>query len=540
MVLAMVIAAGCDGEAATLVVQVRTDLLPGQELAAVEVAIEGEVGVTRVDASTARDWGLGVRVLERAVARGTHRLRVAAVDAAGATVVERPVRVTVDGGGVRVVTVLLTRDCQGVTCPGAGDPAAIACLGGRCVEDGCVEEDAAACGARACATAADCAPVAGACATVECSASGACFAAPDHAACAAGEVCSTTLDCMETSCSEWSMELPSGGVLPQIGPRITASVGGLHVVWSPIESLVLPAVRSARLDLGGMPASPPLDLVQSRVIDARVGAWPGGATLTASDEAAALVIQPLDPSGAFVGTQTTLNLLSQAGPYDAASSGSYDAVAWTDDATGTQQVLYHVAPRDGASGVFGRVSPDPSLAVMGSLVFASDAFIAVYTDALAGPVDIRAGRIGERSSAPLDDRLLIPDLGTAVVLDAAYGGAHLGVAYAAEDGVVRFASFTARLEPVAAPVVVGGLAGTSGVAVAFDGTAFGIVWLDARAAFHFARVTGEGTVLALERLVDPGADVSSSIDMTAAGGSFYVAFHASTGLFHLWLSRICP
>ncbi len=181
-----------------LVVQVRTDLAPGVSFDAVRVRLEreGSASLDRVVlAVDGSDWGAGVRVLEEPVAAGRHQLLVSALDASGAVIVERPLAVRLEGGGVRVSTVLLTADCQGVVCPApAGDPALAACVGGRCASDECTEEDGAACGASECAAAEDC-PAVSACATRECTASGTCFAAPIAGACAEGLVCDAALGC---------------------------------------------------------------------------------------------------------------------------------------------------------------------------------------------------------------------------------------------------------------------------------------------------------------------------------------------------------
>lgn len=181
---------GCDAST-TLVVQVRSDLVPGRDFARVEVRVEGPGGDPRIASVDARaqPWGAGVRVAEVGVAPGDYHLEVAALDASGATVVARPVSVDVTGG-VRVVTVLLSVACRDVVCPTTGvDASRVACHGGRCVDEACAEESAGSCADPECASPADCVEPAGACASVECTASGTCFDVLDHASCASGEVC---------------------------------------------------------------------------------------------------------------------------------------------------------------------------------------------------------------------------------------------------------------------------------------------------------------------------------------------------------------
>jgi hypothetical protein len=235
----LVLLTGCES-GATLVVQVRSDLVPGRELAAVEIELDSSTD--RIEASDARDWGRGVRALERSdLAAGQHQLVIRAVDAGGAVIVDRPLRVDLHGGELRVVTVLLTRDCAGVSCPGAADdPLAAACLGGRCVPEECVEEDAAACGEPACAGASDCAVPSAACASAECTASSTCLTVLAHDACAAGEVCSAELGCARAECA-WgpfgrpvTMRILTGSGFEEAGPSLSSD--GLEIFFTTRDS----------------------------------------------------------------------------------------------------------------------------------------------------------------------------------------------------------------------------------------------------------------------------------------------------------------
>lgn len=193
-----VFALACDSSS-TLVVQVRTDLTPVAEFASVAVSVTGPDGVPveqSFDVSAARDWGRGVRVAELALAPGSYRALVSVRESGGATVIERPMRVEIEPSEIRVVTMLLTRDCRGVVCPAAeGDPSALACSAGRCVTEECVEESPGDCPTPECGGAADCA-VRVPCATPECTESGACFAAPQHHICDTGEVCDVVSGCV--------------------------------------------------------------------------------------------------------------------------------------------------------------------------------------------------------------------------------------------------------------------------------------------------------------------------------------------------------
>jgi hypothetical protein len=220
---AVALLTACTGDG-TLVVQVRTDLLPATDFASVDVVVTGEDGVEHRFERAAREdrsWGSGVRAAEATLPSGTYRARIAAVDASGAAVVERPVSVELTGGEVRVMTVVLTRDCRGVECPlSDGSPSQVACLAGRCVDEGCTEETPELCGEPECASAADCGsdPVS-TCASWECTASGACVEVLDHAMCGEpGSVCSAA-GCVPES----------GGPLSAPGPghvHIVVPVGG--------------------------------------------------------------------------------------------------------------------------------------------------------------------------------------------------------------------------------------------------------------------------------------------------------------------------
>lgn len=111
----------------------------------------------------------------------------------GATVLTR--RVVREVAGRTVVSVLMTRDCQGVSCPGAADPAAVECLGGRCVPPECDEEHPELCDAE-CHVDADCQVPSAACAPVHCTGSGTCVALPDDDRCDAGEICDPARGCV--------------------------------------------------------------------------------------------------------------------------------------------------------------------------------------------------------------------------------------------------------------------------------------------------------------------------------------------------------
>ena len=196
------LATACAPDTGTLVVQVRSDLVPDTELAAVRVVVTpsggGDPIEVRRGVEESRSWGAGVRVTQlEDLAAGEYRLVVAALDRDGVVIVQRPVRAEIVSG-VTVVTVLLTRDCAGVECPGSGaDPSEVACLAGRCVQEGCTEETPEMCGTRECETPAECPMGPGGCVATECTATGACFEALDHESCSADEVCAASGMCAD-------------------------------------------------------------------------------------------------------------------------------------------------------------------------------------------------------------------------------------------------------------------------------------------------------------------------------------------------------
>lgn len=197
--MTLVLLAGCTSDN-VLVVQVRTDLAPGADFDRVEATVDGLTLTTRAD--EARDWGLGVRVVELTRTEGRRRVHVGAY-LGSALVVERWVQVDVHG--ITSSTVFLTRACQGVTCPGPGDPAgATACVAGACASEGCSEEHPEACAPPPCESC----PAATGCAVGECTASAGCFVTLDHAACADGGVCAADGTCRGPSrCAPYA---PSG------------------------------------------------------------------------------------------------------------------------------------------------------------------------------------------------------------------------------------------------------------------------------------------------------------------------------------------
>lgn len=151
----------------SLFIELSTDLVPGAEIFGAEVVLFPSLdALQEADGGIAdRAYLLGTDTLPKRIAAfetlqpGTWAARVRLLDASGSTRLERAVLVEVAGN--TTATVIMTRDCEGVSCPGAGDTQnALACLGGRCVDPRCTPQTPEYCPEPDCTIAAECPPVA--------------------------------------------------------------------------------------------------------------------------------------------------------------------------------------------------------------------------------------------------------------------------------------------------------------------------------------------------------------------------------------------
>lgn len=190
--VAMLLVAGC-GTPNQVHVDLRTDLVPGPELARIQLRAYRPAGALVGDAEravTADDDGLaGIRVGTLTLDAGRHRLEVALLDGEDAVLAERPVLVDVQGD--QVVTVVLGRSCGDVRCDSGQ-----ACFSGECVNAACSSEDPSACGEPRCELDADCAGGAAPCSIGAC-VDGACLAFGDHARCGAEQWCHADVGCRD-------------------------------------------------------------------------------------------------------------------------------------------------------------------------------------------------------------------------------------------------------------------------------------------------------------------------------------------------------
>lgn len=200
LVLFALATSGCGDGSVDLFVDLRTDLVAGAEFARVETRIEGGPAVSE-DAPTGRSYVAGRRVaVFRDLPRSPSlRLELRLLDASGALVVARPAFVAGDVADA-AVTIVVTRDCRGVECPAGDDPAASACLDGRCAPEACLTGAEPDCPTPAC-VGADACDVADGCSTARCQ-DGACFREPDDGACGAAQRCEVGTGCVDAECTD--------------------------------------------------------------------------------------------------------------------------------------------------------------------------------------------------------------------------------------------------------------------------------------------------------------------------------------------------
>jgi len=207
-VLSALLLSSCSDDAEpSLVVDLRTDWMAGTEV--VRVRSQLTRGSFATPPSTEReiledvapgtDLMTGHRIASfEALEPGTWTLRVALLDAAGATLGTRTAEVELERPLGLLITI--TRDCASVTCPGDGDgdPTETECLARTCISPRCHSGNPAGCpDLETCTTADTCAVPD--CATAACL-DGLCLATPDDAVCATDELCDVSLGCVRESC----------------------------------------------------------------------------------------------------------------------------------------------------------------------------------------------------------------------------------------------------------------------------------------------------------------------------------------------------
>lgn len=184
-------ACGTGSGTGTLVLDVRTDLRPAIEFAAVEVVAPPELGDRRHEATSDDDFLDGVRVARFELPRGEHRFELRLLERSGRVVTRSALSYVVSEGGIHAATVTLSRRCVELECADGQS-----CNRGRCGPDRCTEETPEACPPAECVTDGDCAALAAECGVARCAA-GACLLDWDDGACAGARVCVPDVGCVE-------------------------------------------------------------------------------------------------------------------------------------------------------------------------------------------------------------------------------------------------------------------------------------------------------------------------------------------------------
>jgi len=190
----MLLLMACSGSRVELLVDLRTDLVPGQEFVRVVSVLTPTGGSSPYDEALSVDADFpafeGSRVAEfPKLQEGPYQLRVRLEDKDGAFLIERQLDLALREDFA--VTVVITRSCRNVTCD---DPERAACLGGVCVSASCSPETDEQCGPAACGESLDCTAPSASCAEAACI-SGTCFFRGREDACAESAYCNPDSGC---------------------------------------------------------------------------------------------------------------------------------------------------------------------------------------------------------------------------------------------------------------------------------------------------------------------------------------------------------
>jgi len=228
--LAVFLAACSSDPSYELSVDLRTDYVQGEDFDTIVLSIDtspiaegaeesAETTVTE-GALVAADYVGGVRIADVDGMSPGRKHLLLRLQLAGATVASTKALVEFDES--RVLTMVVSRSCAGVECPGTDDPTeATSCLGGVCVDPECDPDDPMSCGVGECVADADC-PDRVACLRAVC-VGGACLDDRDDDACGGG-VCSASGTCVGAPADGGREDLGSaprdlgGSSDPDLGP----------------------------------------------------------------------------------------------------------------------------------------------------------------------------------------------------------------------------------------------------------------------------------------------------------------------------------
>lgn len=197
LLLFLLLSVACADDGSTVIVNLRTDYVPNVEFEQVRIflaaaGVEGEDVLMHGARDT--DYVLGQRIASfENVTPGEYRVRAELLAQNGRVVGQRSLAFTLSQS--TSATVVITRNCTGVVCPGGTDPSATECSGGRCVQPECSPETPLACGEAGCVESANCTGSA-ACAEGLCTTEGSCIFMPVDGACGDADYCDSALGCL--------------------------------------------------------------------------------------------------------------------------------------------------------------------------------------------------------------------------------------------------------------------------------------------------------------------------------------------------------
>lgn len=199
--------AGCVSGESALIVQLKTDLVPGREFVLVRVetspTMDPDASIVEarsIELLVSRDdvYIQPARLATIPVPAGVTDLRVTLLDAEGAAVATRHQRVPVEGPTGTLV--IITRSCIGIACPPVDEPLRTTCASGHCVNPSCTAESLHLCAIELCTRDGDCASD-NECLEPLCQ-EGLCFFAPVDARCASTERCDPSVGCTAGTCGD--------------------------------------------------------------------------------------------------------------------------------------------------------------------------------------------------------------------------------------------------------------------------------------------------------------------------------------------------
>lgn len=201
---------GCGDSDPDLIVELKTDFVAGGDFTRIRTTLvpTGSAGSGREADQTASfgdGFAAGRRIAEfEGVQRGVYLVRVQLSGPDGLPIIERTVRVNVSES--TGVTVLITRSCRSVVCPGTGDSGDLTeCLSGVCVPPDCRPGAPNSCGEGVCGDDLGC-EASAPCARAVCD-EGTCFATLVNGACGPTEWCDPDVGCRPRGAGS-----PDGGV----------------------------------------------------------------------------------------------------------------------------------------------------------------------------------------------------------------------------------------------------------------------------------------------------------------------------------------